>query len=281
MPPAPNKTGVKFLDLKLAPYTIKKLQGKRVATVTFSGRGNDIYVSFTCKIDDDQQFDSGHWLSIDQGVTNLITGVTDSGEVLQYTNQNFKRFERSINILKSKHDKKTKYSRRYNKLKATCSRKQKKLTNRRKNYHHVLTKQVVDFCIDRNITTIIHGDINTKKLVTKHKGLNGSTQNRGSLSRVKSFLAYKAKQAGISHVLQDEAYTSKTNCYTGEIMRDMTLGTRQVEIDDELWIDRDVNGAINIAIKYHRLKAKQNQGAWLPHLEWLATLAVSKRYVVC
>ncbi len=262
------------ISIKLPEYLASK-DLSDVRTITFSGKDKKIFLSITTGSKIKPVEKTSNWLSIDPGLSSIVTAVTNTGKVIQYENCTFKRLEKSVDTLKSKRDKKKKYSKRYLKIKNTLNRKQKKLTDKRRYFHHKLTSELVDFCIGEKISTIIHGDIDTKKLTKgkyASKGLNRSTQNRGSLTRIKSFLAYKAEQAGIKYVLQNEAYTSKTNCLTGVIMSDITLSTRIINLDDDVLIDRDINGAINIAQK--------NLGTWSPQMEWIKKLSISKRYVV-
>ena len=134
--------------------------------------------------------------------------------------------------------------------------------------------EVIKFCKIESIGKIFYGDIKTKKLTkskTASTGLNKATQNRGTLGRTKSFLRYKSGLNGIDFVLTNEAYTSKTNCYTGEIYENMNLGTRVVEINNGVYLDRDINAAINIA--------RRNLGSWLPQLKWISQISISERYV--
>lgn len=53
------------------------------------------------------------------------------------------------------------------KLNKTYKKKQKKITNKRKDYLHKVSKKIINYCISNNIDNIIIGDIETKKLVTK------------------------------------------------------------------------------------------------------------------
>jgi IS605 OrfB family transposase len=138
-----------------------------------------------------------------------------------------------------------------------------------------LTKEIINLCTEKNIGRIFYGDIKVKKLTKSKvasKGMNKSTQNRGSLGRTKQFLQYKAGFNGIEFDLINEAWTSKTNCFTGEIWSDMTLGIREVELVEGLVIDRDINAAINIA--------RRTLGEWLPHLLWLNNITITEKYVV-
>ena len=70
-----------------------------------------------------------------------------------------------------------------------------------------------------------------------------------SISRFKTLLEYKSNKAGIEYHSINEAYTSQQNCLTGEIMFSSNLSNRIVEVKPNLFIDRDLNSAINIAKK--------------------------------
>ena len=240
-----------------------------IRTVTFSGNEKGhIFISFMHYVGTpNRHLSRDNWLSLDPGVTSILTGVTSTGVFFKVKNEDGRIDEKQVDALRGRRDRKKRGSKRRLKAAAAFRRKSAKVMNRRRDYHHKLTKSVIDFCIENDIGTIIHGDIQTKKLKDAkgaNRGLNRATQNRGTLSRVKQFLAYKAEKEGIAHVLQDEAYTSKTNCYTKELFPNMSLGVREVELVPGLLIDRDVNGAINIANK--------NLGNWSPQWAWLTGL---------
>lgn len=266
------------MEIRIPDYILTSADFDNIKTVTFFESDGNIYCSLcVAVISEDKQLDPTRHLSIDPGIKTLITGVTCDGDIIQYKNFNFCREDKSNDKIRSKRDKKRKFSNRYKRLSKLLKRKSRKTSNRRKDYQHKVTKHLVDFCINKNIGLIIHGDIKTKQLPKSkvaNKNLNRATQNRGALSQVKQFLAYKAQSNGIAHMLQNEAYTSKTNCYTGEIMQNMTLSTREIELTEGLTIDRDVNGAINIAAKYFR----QHTGVWYPQLSWLSTLKDTQVY---
>ena len=107
---------------------------------------------------------------------------------------------------------------------------------------------IVDLCILNDIDNIICGDIKTKRLKKDYKArLNKSTQNEGLLSRFKGFLKYKAENKGLNFLLVNEAYTSQTNCLTGERELNSNLSIREVELSPGFIVDRDINSAVNIA----------------------------------
>lgn len=123
-------------------------------------------------------------------------------------------------------------------------------------------KVIVDKCLKAKIGTLIVGDIQTKKLPKGKRstaGLNKSTQNQGTLSRFKTFLDYKARNAGLGFHLVDESYTSQLNCLTGIKTLSSELSIREVELRPGLIVDRDLNAATNIA--------KRHMGSWFAQTE--------------
>lgn len=245
-----------------------------VKTMTIFQQDGEFYVSFCIGVSQCVELNKRNWLSIDPGLTHAISLITHAGIALKFRNKQFKGLERKIDRLQSKRDGKVKYSRRYKKISTTFRRKKQKLANKNTNYQHKLTKDIIKFCREFDIGAIFYGDIQTKKLAKSkfaNRGMNKSTQGRGTLGRTKQFLQYKAGVNGISFNLVNEAYTSKTNCLTGEIYQSMNLSVREVEIADGLWLDRDINGAINIAQKF--------QGTWSPQLHWLEKIVCEERHV--
>lgn len=256
----------KQIKIKLSNYILSKINGKQVKIVRFCQRNkNELFVQFV--IDDlnsEISFNKNNWLSIDLGLKNSINAVSIEGKTFKTNNWDFRKAEKQIDKSRSKLDKKKKYSKRYNRLKKSIQRNKSKISNKRKDYHHKMTKSVINWCEQFDIGTLIIGDIQTKSIKTKSKGLNRSMQNRGSLSRIKSYLAYKAELKDIDCILVNEAYTSKTNCLTGEIMK-LSLSDRIIDLGDKIMIDRDFNGAINIA-------CKALHGKWFASLDFVKNL---------
>ena len=266
-----------YMQIKLPKYALDILEEAdfTVADLKISMQDGKFCCSITTKDIYQQKISAGDkWASIDPGLTHAISLVTSDGIAIKWQNSPFKKLERSISEVQSKRDKKQKHSNRWKKLQKKFKKLSKKKANRQKDFQHKLTSEVIKFCKIESIGKIFYGDIKTKKL-TKSKsastGLNKATQNRGTLGRTKSFLQYKAGLNGIDFVLTNEAYTSKTNCYTGEIYPNMNLGTRVVEINNGVYLDRDINAAINIA--------RRNLGSWLPQLKWISEISISERYV--
>jgi putative transposase len=267
-----------LIEIKLPSYAVSKLDevDYSVTMVTIFMQDGQFYVSFCLKdiIEKTASANNNKWLSIDPGLTHIISLVTSNGQAIKYQNNQFKNLERQISAVQSKRDTKKKNSSRHQKLKAKYLALSKKRARKQRDFQHKLTKEIINFCKQNDITNIFYGDIKTKSL-TKSKvassGMNKSTQNRGTLGRTKEFLRYKSGNNGITFTLVNEAYTSKTNCFTGERYDNMNLSTRQVEIVPGVIIDRDVNAAINIA--------RRTLGSWLPQLSWIKMLSMTEKYV--
>ena len=66
----------------------------------------------------------------------------------------------------------------------------------------------------------------------------------------KERLKLKCKENGVTFVESSEAFTSKTNSFTGELMEN--LGSKEKFMFNNVSIDRDINGARNILIRAMR-----------------------------
>ena len=63
-------------------------------------------------------------------------------------------------------------------------------------------------------------------------------------------LEMKCKEYGVKLVRINEAYTSKTNSFTGEIIK--SLGGKEYFKYDKIFVNRDINGSRNILLRYLR-----------------------------
>ena len=211
----------------------------------------DIYLIFVYSEQKKGKEYNYNFMSIDLGVSSIASIYESNGDCIKIQTKRFKSLEEQINSIKSKLSKKVKGSNKYLKLFKTKQRKQQKLTNKRKDYLHKTSKFIIDECRSKNIDNIIVGDIQTKKCKKNYKcKLNKSTQNEGLLSRFKSFIQYKAELNNIKFIPVNESYTSQLNCMTDKIEFKSNLYNRIVEILPSVFIDRDINSAVNIAKQY-------------------------------
>lgn len=66
----------------------------------------------------------------------------------------------------------------------------------------------------------------------------------------KERLKMKCDEYGLTFIESSEAYTSKTNSFTGKLIKN--LGNKENFVYDNILIDRDINGARNILIRAMR-----------------------------
>lgn len=233
-------------------YDINEININTIKQLVFKIYENgDIYLIFIYSEQKKEKEYNYNFMSIDLGVSSIASVYESNGDCIKIQTKRFKGLENQINDIKSKLSKKVKDSNRYLNLFKTKQRKQQKLTNKRNDYLHKTSKFIINECKSKNIDNIIIGDIQTKKCKKKYKcKLNKSTQNEGLLSRFKSFIQYKAKLNNIKFIPVNEAYTSQLNCMTDKVEFKSNLENRIVEILPSVFIDRDINSAVNIAKQY-------------------------------
>ncbi len=238
---------------------------ENIKTVTVSRNEDDYFISLSYSTIVEPLPLNDNFLSIDLGtsyITSCFSNVVDSFSV---TNNKYYKLEKQIDSINSLLSKKVKRSKKFNKLRAFKKRQTRKLVNKNIDFQRKVSSNIVNLCLDNNISRLIIGDIQTKKLPTdKCSEQNKNNLNRGSLSRTKSFLQSAAEKKGLMTLLVNEAYTSQTNPLNGLRELKSTLETREHEVRKEQWLDRDIVGAINIAFK-----DKTTRALWSGQLETL------------
>ena len=258
------------LSLLLPSYS-SNITNNNIKTITFKKEedGNYYVILVYSETDSNIRDDNDRFMSIDLGLSDITTCYSNVIDSFSIQNKQHKPIEKQLKFIQSKLDNKIKYSNNYNRIKLRLNKVNKKLTNKNKDFQHKLSKNIIDICKSNEINTLIVGDIKTKKLVKdtkriidnetflnkrkrikQEKGLNKSTQGRGTLSRFKSYIEYKAINEGLIFKLRSEYNTSKINCLTDKIEFDSNLSNRIVEVAEGVFLNRDLNSAINIAKKY-------------------------------
>lgn len=257
--------GLIKIDLSNHYFKSKEINNETIKTVTFTkdDKTNKYFICFTYSEKHKPLKLNDNFLSIDLGVSNIASCYSNIISPFIIRNNKLNKLDKTVNLLKSKRDKCKKRSRNYKNYNKLVFKYQTKRTNKNKDFQHKTSKKIIDICIENNISNLIVGDIKTKSCVTDYnKTLNKSTQNNGYLSRFKTFLQYKSKNVGIITELINEAYTSQTNCLTGQRTLSSDLSVREVELKNGFVINRDINSAVNIA-----KKSKQIGLQWLSQIE--------------
>ena len=187
-------------------------------------------------------------LAIDLGLKTLATCVDNTGKVLVIPNRAkeiAKYFDSQIDKVKSKIDKKKKYSKRQRRLNYVKNKLYRRRNSQVRQALHIQSRMLADM----NYHTIVLGDLSVKKLMSKDsnkkKGIRKSFQQT-SIDMFRLFLTYKC--AGKTEVIEiDERHTTQLNCLTGKkFSKKVELSDREVKLADNIIIDRDLNSAINI-----------------------------------
>jgi IS605 OrfB family transposase len=250
---------LKKLVINLPKYCLI-INNENIKTITFKRENeNDYYVIFVySETPSKNKLDKKNFMSIDLGYSNLVTSYSNKMENIQIKNLKLKKLEKTIEKLQSIKDKKKKYSNKYNKINNRFKKQKRKLSNKVIDFQHKVSTYIINECVKNDIGSLIVGDIKVKKIICKeNKKLSGISKSTLSLGRFKDFLEYKAKKSNMDHYHVNEAYTSQQNCLTGEIMFSSDLSNRIVEVSKGLFIDRDLNSAINIG--------KKCRGVWFTH----------------
>jgi IS605 OrfB family transposase len=234
---------------------VKKLQQLQIKPL-YGGKEYEILFSYE-KENDIKQLDKNQFLSIDCGLNNLLT---------TYDTKNKKSFIINGKPLKSinQHYNKTKaklqseYER--NKIKDKNTKKFIKLSEKRKNvinnYFNQTVNKLIKYCLTNNIGNVVIGDFKEIK-----KEINtGKVNNQNFVSIpygiLKRKLETKCIYYGINYALQEESYTSKCSSLDLESIKknENYMGKRikrgLFRTKNNILINADVNGAINILRKY-------------------------------
>lgn len=200
--------------------------------------------------------DNGRYASIDLGVNNLVTLVSNTNELtpIIYSGRKLKSinhyYNKKLSHYKSQLDKcnKKKSSKRISQL--TCKR-----NNRIKDVLHKVSRCIVNQLIASNISVLVIGK-NTK---WKQDINIGSVNNQNFVqiphNQLISLIRYKCALVGISVITTEESYTSKCsfldlekickhNVYCGKRVKRGLFISKQGH-----YINADVNGAFNILRK--------------------------------
>ena len=256
-----QKDGFDRVRIKIPPY----LHDKKIRQIHIIPKHNGKYFEAVYMFDDAEQetpiLDNEKALSIDLGVSNLATCVTNEGgsfiidgKKLKSINQWYNKELARLSSIKDKQKIKSYTNRQY----AITNKR----NNRVSNYMYNAAKLVIDYCIKHKIGNIV-------------VGYNDGFQDRSNLGRVNnqnfvqiplgkliSRLEYLSKLNGINFVLQEESYTSRASFFDKD---DIPVWNPQNPVSAEFsgtrihrglyktksgtLVNADINGALNILRK--------------------------------
>lgn len=202
-------------------------------------------------------------ISLDPGVRTFMTGYSPEGTIIEWGKGDVQRIYRLCHAhdkLQSKWSQKGVRHRRRYRLKKAARRIRKKIRNLVDELHKKLTKWLVS-----SYETVLLPKFETSEMVWRGKRRIGSKTARQMLMwshyRFQQRLMNKTREYKNSRVIIcDEAYTSKTCGRCGELHEKLG-GNKTFRCPHcGIKMDRDMNGARNILLRYLTLRAA-------PHLK--------------
>lgn len=212
------------------------------------------------KVSDPVQKSEGYSASIDFGLNNLITLITTkpgerpkvvSGRGLKSVNQFYNKRSSQLKqrLVKGGET-------RSHRLDTLWAKRNRKV----KHYLHSVSSQVIQYLVNTGVTELVVGWNNGFK--DKIKLGKRTNQNFVTLphAQLRNMLTYKAIQAGLKVVIQEESYTSKSSFKHADPLPVFEKGVKHsfsgkrvsrglYKNKDNTTIHADVNGAWNILRK--------------------------------
>lgn len=171
-------------------------------------------------------------IGIDFGIKTSVT--TSDGD--KYTSPKFTK-NQAKNLARLQRKKENVKHKR--KIKKAIAKIYTKVENQRKDFNHKLSRKIVNaydiICLE---------DIQSSKIMTKIANINSRILDVG-LCQLKTFITYKAENAGKVIVLVNPAYTTQT-CSECGYLTPKELSEREHKCICGLTLCRDINAAKNI-----------------------------------
>lgn len=230
----------------------ERIQNFQQVRILPSGKKLKIEIVYRQEVKD-ADLDKSKYASIDLGIDNLATMVTDkgsflySGKFLKSYNRNFNRQLAKLQSIKDKQGTK----------KAT--KRMQNLYEKRDRYFedafHKYSRMIVNYLVENRIGNLVVGyNAGWKQSVNIGKR-NNQKFVQIPFARLVSYLEYKCRMTGIRFVKNEESYTSKCDALAKEEIRKHKsyLGKRVkrglFRSSTGRYINADVNGAVNILRK--------------------------------
>lgn len=256
-----QKDGFDRIRIKIPPY----LHDKKIRQIHIIPKHNGKYFEAVYMFDDAEQetpvLNSEKALSIDLGVSNLATCVTNEGKSfivdgkkLKSINQWYNKELVRLSSIKDKQKIKSYTNRQY----AITNKR----NNRVSNYIYNAAKLIIRYCLEHKIGNIVVGYNDGFQDRSNLGRVNNQNFVQIPLGKLKSRLEYLSKLNGINFVLQEESYTSRASFFDND---DIPVWNPQNPVEAEFsgtrirrglyktksgtLVNADINGALNILRK--------------------------------
>jgi IS605 OrfB family transposase len=230
----------------------ERIQNFQQVRILPSGKKLKVEIVYRQEVKD-ADLDKSKYASIDLGIDNLATMVTDKGSFL-YSGKFLKsyngNFNRQLAKLKSIKDKQG--------IKKATKRMQNLYEKRDRYFEdafHKYSRMIVNHLIENRIGNLVVGYNTGWKQSVNIGKRNNQKFVQIPFARLASYLKYKCRMAGIRFVENEESYTSKCDALAKEEIgkHESYLGKRVkrglFRSSTGRYINADVNGAVNILRK--------------------------------
>ena len=186
-------------------------------------------------------------VALDPGIRTFLTwfSETDAGHIGKHDFGRIQRLCTHLDHILSRAAKTS--ARRKRNLRRAADRIRVRITNLINELHHQSARYLVD-----NFDLILLPTFQTHEMAQRAKRRIRSKSVRSMLTfahyRFQRFLLWKAWQTGKQVLLVNEAYTSKTCSWSGEIIENLG-GRPSIRGSDGVRVDRDINGARGIFLR--------------------------------
>lgn len=230
----------------------ERIQNFQQVRILPSGKKLKVEIVYRQEVKD-ADLDKSKYASIDLGINNLATMVTEkgsflySGKFLKSYNRNFNRQLAKLQSIKDKQG-----------IKKATKRMQNLYEKRDKYFEdafHKYSRMIVNHLIENRIGNLVVGYNTGWKQSVNIGKCNNQKFVQIPFARLASYLKYKCGMAGIRFVENEESYTSKCDALAKEEIgkHESYLGKRVkrglFRSSTGRYINADVNGAVNILRK--------------------------------
>ena len=220
----------------------RRIEGEMKNCTVSKTKTGHYFVSIQCEIEKDVQPTTNQQaVGIDLGLKDLAILSSQDETTKIEPPKHLRKAENLVKIRQRRVSRKVKGSNSRNKARLFVSATHEKIANRRKDFHHKLSRTIVD-----QFGLIGLESLNVKGMIQNHN-LAKSIADAG-WSQFVSFIEYKAAWSGVEVVKHDRWFASSKTCNDcGYVKRDLT-------IEDRAWVcpscgvihDRDENAAKNL-----------------------------------
>ncbi|MVT13513.1 MAG: IS200/IS605 family element transposase accessory protein TnpB, partial [Euryarchaeota archaeon] len=220
------------------------------------GVGYIIEIVYMKEIEDIAKREPRKIMGIDIGLRNTVTigdnisneGIAVKGGVLKSINQYYNKENARLKSINDRQNKDKRLTKRQKRLLVKRNRKIKDIM-------HKLSKAIVQYAKTRNIDTIVIGHNNGWKQSVNMGRINNQNFVEIPFNTLINQIKYKAEEAGIQVIIQEEEYTSKCSFLDNESIEhhDEYMGRRIkrgiFRSKDGILMHADLNAVYNIIRK--------------------------------